>query len=512
MNEDKEVELLSVDFIKNKEYSCSDLRFIDVFIDVLHTGKNKKGTIYTKEVVDRCVDTIKNTPILGYIKEDCDGNIDFDNHNRKIVIEDNNIRYVFAGGVYGVVPESCNPRWITREDDLGIEREYLRVDAILWTKLEDSTDIMLRDGKKSHSMEVIQLEKEKLEDGSINVKDFIFDGCCILGEGVSPGMFDSSISLESYSSESLSSQIKQKLEEFSIVKSNENYSLSEKGAKMSKSEKENEGMVGIDTAKDVANTTNPIVPVEETVSNDTYSDESNKEEAFSETNEESYSLTAKQMEMEMASAVRNLEIIKREDFEYPRYWMRDIQDSEVIVYDNQDDNMYGFAFSMNGDNIVIDIATKKRKKTTYSDFDEGDPAVSASQSMLNEVVSTAAAMIKEMSAKVEEYNEIKPLYDEYVSKERKRKEEEEKQNRCSLFSIMDSKIGDDEEYVKLKNDETVSFSDLEVRCYAILGKKTVNFSYVPNQNSENSAVKFGVSGTQETSKKAYGGIVEKYVK
>lgn len=60
--------LLPITFEINKDYSTSDGRFLDVIIDVLHTGLNLNDTIFEKEIVDENIDTIKNTPILGFIE------------------------------------------------------------------------------------------------------------------------------------------------------------------------------------------------------------------------------------------------------------------------------------------------------------------------------------------------------------------------------------------------------------------------------------------------------------
>ena len=61
-----------VTFTVNQEYSGQDVRFVDVYIDVMHTGDNLNFTSFTKEVIDSAVPSIMNTPILGYIRYDGD--------------------------------------------------------------------------------------------------------------------------------------------------------------------------------------------------------------------------------------------------------------------------------------------------------------------------------------------------------------------------------------------------------------------------------------------------------
>ena len=50
------------------EYSSEpkNLRFLDVTIDVMHTGLNRKGTNFPKEVVDANIETIYN--MFGHIQ------------------------------------------------------------------------------------------------------------------------------------------------------------------------------------------------------------------------------------------------------------------------------------------------------------------------------------------------------------------------------------------------------------------------------------------------------------
>ena len=68
---------LPVTFEKTGEVNGKDTRFINVTIDVLHTGDNLNGSTFSKEVVDTALESIKNTPILGYIEESKAGDLDF---------------------------------------------------------------------------------------------------------------------------------------------------------------------------------------------------------------------------------------------------------------------------------------------------------------------------------------------------------------------------------------------------------------------------------------------------
>jgi hypothetical protein len=59
----------------------------------------------------------------------------------------------------------------------------------------------------------------------------------------------------------------------------------------------------------------------------------------------------------------------------PRYSVVDYDAEAMMVYCfDADDHwrLYGFAFSMNGDNVVVDFESKKRMKFAIVDFDEGE--------------------------------------------------------------------------------------------------------------------------------------------
>lgn len=129
---------LPISFSVNNEISDKNNRFINVTIDVLHTGLNYNGSIFNKDVVNENIETIKNTPILGFITEVPYDDKDFKGHEYIITKDENGMSRKYIGRAFGMIPESCNPRWITKTTDSGVEREFLQVDGILWSKFQDA--------------------------------------------------------------------------------------------------------------------------------------------------------------------------------------------------------------------------------------------------------------------------------------------------------------------------------------------------------------------------------------
>ena len=173
---------LPVAFTINSCVDAEDSRFLAITIDVLHTGLNFNGSIFEKEVVDANADSIMNTPVLGYIALNPDGELDFQGHEYKTVKDENGKDYVYAGSAYGVIPESCNYRWIEKVCSDGICREFFQVDAILWRKFDDAVTIFERDGGKPQSMELelSSITGEENDDGTFTFTGFKFEGCCLL--------------------------------------------------------------------------------------------------------------------------------------------------------------------------------------------------------------------------------------------------------------------------------------------------------------------------------------------
>ena len=86
-----------------------------------------------------------------------------------------------------------------------------------------------------------------------------------------------------------------------------------------------------------------------------------------------FSLTGEQFREELVNALHaeKIETAWGETYRYI-YCDYNSDSSEVYCYDMDDWTLYGFTYSMNGDNVVIDFNSKKRKKVSIIDFDEGE--------------------------------------------------------------------------------------------------------------------------------------------
>lgn len=540
-----------VSFIKKGEYESSDFRFIDVSIDVMHTGANLNKTSFTKDAINKAVPTIRNTPILGYVVDELDEeDKDFKGHEHELRITDKDVKYVYAGQAYGVIPESCNPRWIVKDDGTGIEREYLRVDGLIWTKFSDPVDIFTRDGTKNHSVELTDMACGPADkNGNVPVGSFKFDGCCILSTtdpSIKPAMTGSCVTAN-FSVEDITAQIRDRLYEYQAIQQNytaqnDNPSDEEKGDTTPMNENEKNSVVTAEnTAAENHETATP--PAENTVQEpETQTTEksvpaegedktpaaentvANKDEGEAAPTENTaptaegepaasseFTLTANQLRDEVYNALLEIQVPSRWDHEcmIPKYWLTDIQDNEVIVTDSGTYQLMGIPYSMNGDNVVLEYENIKRKKVVYEDWDNGD-VMPGLITMFSTLTDKLVELYNSYTKAANEVSEIKPKLEAYQQAEADAKAAEMEAKRNALFATFDEKLGADAEYIALKENKEISYSDLETKCYALVGRKSAEFSYVPNKNNKGT-VRFGVGGTQNGSDVAYGGLIEHYL-
>ena len=533
-----------VSFIKKGEYESSDFRFIDVSIDVMHTGANLNKTSFTKDAINKAVPTICNTPILGYVVDELDEeDKDFKGHEHELRITDKDVKYVYAGQAYGVIPESCNPRWIVKDDGTGIEREYLRVDGLIWTKFSDPVDIFTRDGTKNHSVELTDMACGPADkNGNVPVGSFKFDGCCILSTtdpSIKPAMTGSCVTAN-FSVEDITAQIRDRLYEYQAIQQNytaqnDNPSDKEKGdtTPMNENEK-NPAMTENAVAEGAVENPEIETPAAENTATKTESEaapaentapEEGAENATTEVPAENtapaeedepatsseFTLTANQLRDEVYNALLKVQVPSRWDNEcmIPKYWLTDIQGSEVIVTDSGTYQLMGIPYSMNGDNVVLEYENIKRKKVIYEDWNNGD-VMPGLITMFSTLTDKLVELSDSFTKAANEVSEIKPKLEAYEKAEADAKAAEMEAKRNALFATFDEKLGADAEYIALKENKEISYSDLETKCYALVGRKSAEFSYVPNKNNKGT-VRFGVGGTQNGSDVAYGGLIEHYL-
>jgi hypothetical protein len=489
----KNITSIPITFEVNGEISNSDTRFLNCTIDVLHTGTNFNGSVFSKEVVEENIETIKNTPILGFIQKTSDEE-DFSGHECIITKDKNGIHRKNIGSAWGVVPESCNPRWYSKTLDTGEEVEMLQVDALLWSKLEDSRDIMLRDIEKAQSMELNPESIDGYEDpetGLFHFTKFSFEGCTILGKNYEPAMQDANITINFTVSDfvkNIQSELINKYSEFTkLVNDTTNQDFTSLNMV---DEKFNGG-------------------VENMEKND-----------FAQTILAQFS--------DISTLVSQHEkFTDRFGDEYPRYYTVDIQENEVIVVDAMNNyNYFAFSFTMNGDKPEIDFEKPKRKKVCYEDYVEGETVPEGAFDFgkhIAKIEDNAFAKVEEANAKVSEaenkvseyetkvsefetakneieekfnqvnaeFEEMKPKYEDYVRAEQARIEAELDAQKDTEFAKYETVLADDVNFAALKEKKAeLTVKEIESECAILFARK--NLANTNFNKSDNGIMTAGI--------------------
>ena len=468
---------LPVTFSVENEISDGDNRFIEVFIDVLHLGRNLNGSVFSQDVVDANIDTIKNTPILGFVQVKSDGEKDFKGHEYTIKRTVDGVEQVYSGSAYGVVPESYDAQWVDKMCDDGEMRTFLRVKGLLWTKFSDSTEIVMRDIIKQHSMELYpnSIEGHEDDNGDFVFDKFSFDGCCILSDDVQPAMVNSCVEVNY----SVSDFVKNLQDE-----------LNDKFAVFTKLiDKQNEQGGVKNMPEDIKND-EMIEDVNSDFSEQASDSEENKPAS-------DFASTMMQQFEDISHIVSSQEIVKDKwGYDAPRYYAVDIQDNEVIVVDAKDNyNYYGIPYTIDGDKPVLDFACGTRKKVRYENYEDGVVAPVGAFSF-GEYISSIKENASEKIEKVEaeysqvksELDEIKPKYDEYVAAEAEREVAEINAAKDAKFAEYEDVLGDNAEFAAIKEKrEELSVDEIEKEC-AVLYVKTTRAAKTNFSKNSNAAV------------------------
>ena len=445
----KSVLSFPVEFEKINDYAVEDDRFTKVRIWLMHTGLNENNGVFDKEIVNDAIPTIEYCPIVGFIEENIDGK-DFTGHKYVLTKDENGIHRKYIGHAYGVVlsNEDNNAHYEIRTCDDGIDREFVVVDGLVWNVFEDTKKILDRDMIKKHSMELYpeSVDGYEDEDGIFHYTKFSFRAACILGNDMQyePAMQNSTVEVQDFTITDFVKQIQNE--------------ISDKYVTFTK-------MVSEDTNIEI--------------------DKGGMRTMAAKTDFQ----TVMQQFNDISTTVSQFEVFEdRWGDAVPRYYAVDIQDNEVIVVDRKNNYQYvGLPFTMNGDKAEIDFANGNRKKICYENYEEGTNDVPEGAfdfgNHIEEIEKTAFEKVQEAETKVieaneakdsaitdytkikEDYDEIKPKYDDFVKAEKEAELKAIEDAKTSMFEKFEDSLSENEDYKEIKenrNDFTVE--EIEQKC------------------------------------------------
>lgn len=482
---------------------------------VFYFGKNRNNSFISKEALERSKNTLAYCPVVAHysVEENAIGG-----HDMEVVHTEDGIRLVNVTEPVGVVPAEAKHWTEVVEDDSG-SHEYFCTEVLLW-KRQAAYKKIVEDGIVAQSME-ITVNDGGMENGIYMINNFEFTALTLLnGEDDIP-CFESA-ALEMFSMDDFKKQFSMMMDDvkrdmtdiqqsFSAVSE-----ISSKGGNQVLNEKEvllqEFGLTveSLDFSIEEYTVEELRAKFEAMKNGDSANSEPTSDDGAK---DKEYSLTARQLTNELVTALSEVKV-EGDGYCYSRYWYvdHDVEASEVYYEDCEDWNVYGAPFSMNGDNVVIDFASCKRKKCQYVDFDEGEQpeqmfsVKGAVDAVIAGINQKYEKQIAEKQAAFDtlttEANELRKYKETRVAEDRKAAENE-------VFAQFEELAGVEEFESLREKCESYSLEDLENRCYAILGRQhKAKFSL----SDAPATTKLAVEKVVESEPKPYGGVVEKYRK
>lgn len=468
-------------------------------LKICYPGVNDNKTCLAKKDIERCIQTMYNCPIVCNYDRETDS---FGGHDVDLVKDSNgNLRLVNITTPVGLIPESSKWYWKEFEEKDGTKHEYLCADALLWKRQEAYKKIK-KDGVTAHSME-LHVKDGEMKDGIYHIKDFEFTAFALIG--VEPCFEGSAIEVYSKTDfkRQLSEMINDLKESFALniasnidAKNNtDNYST-EGGKKHMDEKLEIIAKFGL-TVEDLDFSIDELTveELEEKLQSNT--DDNNPEGKTSDT----YALNSNLIDEIIRELDKNT--IQRDWGECHQYILADFdtQAQEIYCWDVTDWLFYGFSYTCNGDNVVIDYESRKRKKYSIVDFNEGEQPSPFEQTfaLLENKISDYASIKDNLDNATETINtlntEIKEL--------REYKLEVEKEKILTNFEDL-SGI---EEFESLRESSDIDIDSLEEKCFAIRGRHAENFKY----SRDNKATKIKVEKSNLNDvEEPYGGLFVKF--
>lgn len=477
---------------------------------VAYTGKNRNKSYISKESFERCIKTMYNCPVVCRYDRETDS---LGGHDMEVVRDtDGGLKIVNMTTPVGVIPNQAKYWWGTVEEEDGTTHEYLYTEILLWKRQEAYSKIK-KDGITAHSMEITVKDGE-MKDGYFYIYDFEFTAFALIG--VEP-CYESS-ALEVFSRQEFTQQFSEMMRElkesFNLVDTSaevddihpQKYSTEGGHEVLDKeleavAETENKDESVVEFAAETG-----VEDIEETQEQDT-----TEEEVQTEPEKEEFNLTNNIID-ELLRALEEKTI----QFEWgtmPRYCYADsdLEQNEVYCWDRGDWLLYGFSYSLDGDSVVIDYESKKRKKYVIADFEGGEQAspfastYTQMEQLINENSdweSKYQAVSESMASTEEELNTLRQFKADVENTKAAEAREEVLANFSDLAGV--------EAFDRLCEEAASYDADtLEEKCYAIRGRNVTVTKF--SLESKAPKIVFGKTDDAEEAE-PYGGIFEKYLK
>ena len=204
---------------KMSDFIFDDERFIKCKIDVCHDGLNKNNSRIDADTILRCAnESIRCIPILAHVYKDSEtGEWEVGAHDFDLEHGENGLEYVYYEKPVGFVTPDSSIEMVGSEDG----RKHLVVEGVIWKNYSEQLVNYIHDNgdKLDTSMEINCTDYSFMEDNTISIKDFVFDGISCLGKQHTPAMVNSCIQ---FSLDEIKHELQEMIKQYSDMKGGEN--------------------------------------------------------------------------------------------------------------------------------------------------------------------------------------------------------------------------------------------------------------------------------------------------
>lgn len=208
MNDDNKM-ILKATFSIDDSYDSD--KFIKLNLDLMHDGINRNKSRFFKEGLEKAKNSLFNSPILGHVVENEDGEKDFGSHDSHLEKTEDGVKEIYDEIPIGVVPESAKYEVVYDED---LDTYYAKSECYIWKNYSNyAEDIINKNKGATLSVEIGVISgKFNNTDKIYDVYEYKYLGVTFLGSDHTPGMVNAKASF-SMDNRSLYEKIKELLEE-----------------------------------------------------------------------------------------------------------------------------------------------------------------------------------------------------------------------------------------------------------------------------------------------------------
>lgn len=170
-------------FSQSTEPISSNL--VPVKLTLLHDDLNRNSSSLSMDAIKMAEPSLKNKPILAYIRKDENGEYDFAGHEIEITLtDDGRVKTTYLERPVGIIPESTKVEYISKDGKI-----YATCTGYIYKDYSNETlELIEKTNGKCVSVELSVEDGHIDMDSIFHITKFDYLGVTILSDDVTPGM------------------------------------------------------------------------------------------------------------------------------------------------------------------------------------------------------------------------------------------------------------------------------------------------------------------------------------